>query len=831
VAQLLFRLGEASARRAWAVVASWCAVLGIAGAAFLIWGGTLTDSFSIPGTETERVTQQLATSMPQLTGSSATVVFATEDGSPFTAEQRAAISWRLLTVADLDGVVGVSDPFAAAADRAAMDTQLTEGGEHVLAAFDQLDESQAQIATQQEQLDLAVSLAKASGTHALLEAEFASQQAQLDAALTQVTDARAQLAQQSLELAQGRALLDATAGLQTVSADGSAAVGFVSLAEDQFSMPDSVKEAVAGALTQPIAGVEVGYSTAIATGIDGLLGVGEIAGLVLAALVLLVMLRTAMPAMIPLINSLIGVGLAVAAALALSGSVDMSSVTPILGVMLGLAVGIDYALFIVHRHRRQLLAGADVRQSIALANGTAGNAVVFAGTTVVVALVALCVTGVPFLAVMGFVAAWCVLVAVVVSVTLTPALLSLIGLRVVPRGTRARLGDGSHAPRTVTPMSTRRAVATGILGTVGLLVVAIPALSMRLGLPDGSSESPESAPYRAQAILAEKFGAGMNGPLLVVATTPDGVDVSQQRAFQVDVVTQLMAQEDVVAVAPAATAVTGDVFAFQVIPSDAPSSVTTQDLVHTLRQTTPEGPHIPGGTTLGVAGQASGNIDISAKLSDAVPLYLAVVVGLSMLILLVVFRSVVVPILATGGFVLSVIAAFGAMTAVYQWGWLSGVFDVHAPGPVLSFAPILIMGVLFGLAMDYQLFLGSGMREAYVHGLPARHAVVAGVRLGRSVVIAAAIIMISVFGGFVFSHLGMVRPLGFGLAVGVLCDAFVVRLLLMPSAMHLLGDKAWWLPRWLERVLPQVDVEGAALERSHPLHVEAPQTPQLAAQA
>src|SRR5690606_17357443 len=242
-----------------------------------------------------------------------------------------------------------------------------------------------------------------------------------------------------------------------------------------------------------------------------------------------------------------------------------------------------------------------------------------------------------------------------------------------------------------------------------------------------------------------------------------------------------------------------------------PSSESTEELVHTLRDLEV----LDGDATLGVAGFASGNIDVSERLGETLPLYLLVVVGLSLVILVVVFRSLVLPLLATAGFVLSLVAALGATTAIFQWGWLGSVFGVNEPGPLLSFAPLIITGVLFGLAMDYQLFLGSGMREAYAHGTPARAAVTAGRHQSRAVVIAAASIMIAVFGGFTFSHLTMIRPLGFGLAVGVLVDAFVVRLLLVSAVMHLVGDKVWWLPRWLDRILPNVDVDGAALEREH----------------
>jgi putative drug exporter of the RND superfamily len=459
-----------------------------------------------------------------------------------------------------------------------------------------------------------------------------------------------------------------------------------------------------------------------------------------------------------------------------------------------------------------------VQESIGLANGTSGNAVVFAGSTVLIALLALNVTGIPFLGVMGTVGAACVLIAVLVAVTFTPALLGLMKLRVLNRRARAKIGHPDHVAPEVKPMRTWRAVAGVVVAIVGLLAIAVPAMSMRLGLPDGSSEATDSTQYRAYTAVADAFGAGTNGPLLVVATLPDAVAEDDETATQAQIAGRLMKQDDVVAVAPIAVSDSRDVFAFQVVPKDGPSSASTEQLVQDLRALSPltlSGQD--GDVALGVAGQASGNIDVSQKLADALPVYLAVVIGLSLIIMIVVFRSLVVPVAATAGFVLSLFAAFGAITAIFQWGWLGSVFGVHDPGPVLSFAPIIIMGVLFGLAMDYQLFLVSGMREAYVHGMPARHAVVAGLRSGRAVVTAAAIIMVSVFGGFVFSHLSMIRPLGFGLAIGVLFDAFVVRMLLIPGLMHLFGRAAWWLPKWLDRILPDVDVEGASLERTHPL--------------
>ncbi|HEY0214768.1 MAG TPA: MMPL family transporter, partial [Cellulomonas sp.] len=426
---------------------------------------------------------------------------------------------------------------------------------------------------------------------------------------------------------------------------------------------------------------------------------------------------------------------------------------------------------------------------------------------------ALNVTGIPFLGLMGSVGAFCILVAVCIAITLTPALLSRIGLRVLPKKQRASVGTGEPEAVPTTPMRTSRAWLTLIGGLAALLVIAIPALSMRLGLPTGAAEAEDSMQYQAYSITAEKFGAGVNGPLLVVADLPSAVtDEADQLAEQVRVGQALAAFDDVVAVAPIGANEAGTVLAFQVVPADGPTSESTEQLVNDLRDASP----IEGDVTLGVAGTTSANTDVSEKLSNALPGYLAIVVGLSLIILIIVFRSILVPVTATLGFVLSLFAALGGVVAIYQWGWLSAIFGVHDPSPVLSFLPIIVTGVLFGLAMDYQLFLVSGMREAYAHGVDPKVAVRRGLHAGRVVVTAAAIIMAAVFSGFIFSESSIIRPLGFGLAFGVLIDAFVVRMLLIPALMHLAGRSAWWIPRWLDRILPDVDVEGASLERTHP---------------
>ncbi|MCJ1709630.1 MMPL family transporter [Clavibacter michiganensis subsp. phaseoli] len=838
MASVLYRLGSMAARRAWLVIVSWVVILGIGVGSFLAFAGTLGNSFDIPGTASGAVTDELAQTLPDTAGGTGTVVYRTTDGSAFTDEQKADISALATSAGDLPGVARVVDPFAVTqqrADQAAQlssgDDQITAGRAQLDAAQQQLDAGKAQLDAGQQQLTAARQQAEVAGAPAAQIAALDAQQAQLDQqtqALQQqqstVDSSRAQLESGAEQAELGRTLLGLTDGIGVVSEDGSTAIVNISFTDPRLELSEETKEAaIAHFQDSPVAGTSVDFATDLAQGVPEIFGIGEVVGLVFAAIVLIVMLGTLIAASLPIVTAVVGVGVGVTASLAFSGVVDMASVTPVLGVMLGLAVGIDYSLFIVNRHRKQMLAGTGVRESIGLANGTSGTAVVFAGSTVIVALLALNITGVPFLGLMGTVGAVCVLVAVLVAITLTPAVLGLAGTRVLRKRDRAAAAEAGSAARpqeaskTLKPMSNARAVLT-VLGTVvALLVIAIPSLSMRLGLPDGSSEPAGSTSERAFTTVADEFGEGANGPLLVVADVPAGLADDDLLATQVEVAQALHDLDDVVAVAPVANTDDNTVLAFQVLPEEGPNSASTEELVQDIRAL----PELDGGITLGVAGQAATNIDISEALAAVLPLYLLVVVGLSLLILIVVFRSILLPLIATGGFVLSLFATYGLIVAVFQFGWGAGLIGLESPGPILSFLPVILVGILFGLAMDYQLFLASGMREAYVHGAEARLAVVQGFRAGRAVVTAAALIMVSVFGGFIFSESTIIRSIGFGLAFGVLLDAFVVRMLLMPALMHLLGRSAWWLPRWLDRILPDVDIEGAALERTHP-HASAP---------
>ncbi|WP_334122467.1 MMPL family transporter [Glutamicibacter sp.] len=627
------------------------------------------------------------------------------------------------------------------------------------------------------------------------------------------------------ELESGRAELQfaarqvgANSDMRFVSEDQSTAVSQVSFKIQTDALTPADREQIKAIAAGPQAnGVEVLFSKEIMQDMSQVFGSSEIIGVVIAAIVLVIMLGTLIAAGLPLLLAVLGVGAGVGTTMAFSSVIDMASITPALALMLGLAVGIDYALFIIHRHRTQLLAGMEVGESIARSVGTSGNAVVFAGLTVIIALAALAVPGLPFLSVLGLSAAFTVFCSVLLNITLLPALLSLAGNRLVSKRARRKAAAQAENPEIKEPLSarwvrmvTKVAVPATLLVVIVLGAIALPATQMRTALPDGSAEPADSQAFQAFEQTSDKFGAGYNGPLLVLADLPENLTERQAQSKALDVADMLREYDGVVAAIPVALTDNHQLSAIQVIPTDGPSSEQTEALVHQLRNDHSKFSEATG-VDIAVTGQVAAQIDVSEKVTEALVPYLSIVVGLSLILLLLVFRSVVVPLLATGGFLLSLAAAFGASVMVYQFGWFSSFFDVNVPGPLLSFLPILLTGILFGLAMDYQVFLVSAMRERYAHGERAKDAVRSGFSMAAPVVTAAALIMISVFAGFVFSHLAMIRPLGFALAFGVLFDAFIIRMTLIPAVMHLLGDKAWYLPKWLDKILPDVDVEGSKL--------------------
>jgi len=835
MALLLYRLGKFSYRHRWLVISAWLAVLvGVAGSA-AAFHGTLSNNFQIPGTETQQMADKLKKELPSSSGGSASIVFEANDAR-FSQAGKDAVSAVLAKLKTLPDVQGTVDPFTTQAqlDKAAAD--VAAGQQQAADAKAQLDQSASELAAGKARLAAAEQQMAAAGLPAAaIEAQLGQQKAAAAAGQAKLDAGTRELAAGNEKLELGKRQLDASQGLRFVSEDGKAAIAQVQFKTSINGLTPDIRREVQDIVKEvSAANVTALPSKEISEDISELFGTAEIIGIAVAALVLILMLGTLIAAGLPLLMAIVGVAAGVGGTIALSSAVDMSSISPMLALMLGLAVGIDYSLFIVNRHRGQLLAGMDAEESVALATGTSGNAVLFAGLTVIIALAALVVPGLPFLAVMGLSAAATVAVAVAVALTLTPAVLSLVGRKLISRRAWARAqehnADPSHGYQDSAKEEYRSTHGWGglvtnhpwlalLAGVVLLGVMALPAGQLRLALPDASSQPVASQAFQAYDVTRRSFGEGMTGPIIVVGDLPEGLSEAEAKARQFDVADILRGTENVTAAVPLALSQDRRTAVFQVIPKEGPASASTVRVVSELRA---EKPRIQDstGVSIGLTGQTAGNVDVSTKLGDALPPYLAIVVGLSLLLLLLVFRSIWVPLLATGGFLLSLAASFGAVVAVYQWGWLGPVFGVENPGAVLSFLPIILIGVLFGLAMDYQVFITSGMRESYMHGETARHAVRTGFSHAAAVVTAAAIIMVSVFSGFIFSHLNMVRPLGFAMAFGVLIDAFVVRMTIVPAVMYLLGGKAWWLPGWLERILPDVDVEGARLRQPAPVSSE-----------
>lgn len=909
MATWLYRIGEAAARRAWAVILTWVLIVaGVAGA-YTAFHGKLSNTFTMPGTQTQQLSDELAQRFPSANRGSGQIILTTGDGTALTEEQKQAFSAALSALpSEVPSVDAVTDPFTTTSKLAEAKTQLDEahakidaaptqiedGKKQLNAATSQLEDGMKQIADNEKKLDdsqeqitagrkqledaqkqlddareqLKDGYAQAAGSPAAMMEQLNAQQAQLTEqqealnhqgdTLTesqkQVDAGRAEIASKKDELAEGQKKLDEqrnqlqktesdlpaqreqlerqqklydfTSGYRMVSEDQSTAIATVSFKKKIYEVSSAELQKVMSDIESAnLHGATVQFDANLSeSALGGGSHTGEVAGMVIAFIVLMVMLGTFVAAGLPILMSLIGVVVGVLGTLSLSSVVEMSSTAYTLGLMLGLAVGIDYSLFILNRYRTNLLDGMPKVQAIALANGTSGNAVIFAASTVIIALVALNVTGIPFLGVMGNAAAFCVVVAALIAVTLTPAVLSLAGTKIMSKKLWASIDTPQKiaerrvqdAERTEKPngwlrLVLARPLLTLVVGTLALLAVAAPMSQMRLGLPDASNYPSGSAAYKSYALVKDKFGEGMSAPLVAVAHTPANMSEEQAQQAQIDIASAVKERggANVQAVVPGGMTDDRTLMIFQVIPAHSASSVETEELVHELRAVTV--PVQGSEVSLGIAGQTSGNIDVSEVLAQKLPLYLGVVMGLSFLVLILVFRSIMVPLVASMGFLFSVLASFGAVVSIYQLGFLSFLFGVDHPGPVLSFLPTLLIGILFGLAMDYQMFLVTGMREAYVHGKDAATAIVSGYNHAVRVVVAAAIIMISVFGGFIFADSTMIRPMGFGLAFGVLVDAFIVRMTLTPAIMALLGDKAWWVPKWLDRLTPNMDVEGAAL--------------------
>ncbi|WP_338856046.1 MMPL family transporter [Gordonia hongkongensis] len=532
-------------------------------------------------------------------------------------------------------------------------------------------------------------------------------------------------------------------------------------------------------------------------------GTAELLGFAVAFVVMIVAFGALIAAFIPLVTAIVSVGITILLLTLSAEALSINESATAIVTMLGIAVSIDYALFIVSRYRAELLRGGAPSDAIGRAVGTAGSAVVFAGLTVIVAVVALMVIGIPIITQMGAGAGVAVFIAVLAALTLIPAILGAFGrfafLPRIPWIKHAAESEDDTLGVKVGRTVVKWPIPFIVIGLLALAAAAIPATKLELGL---SLSSEAEAP--AQELLSRGFGEGINGPLLVVVHDEDGAinAAAEETVRHIATLSDVANPEGLTFTGNRA----GDTALIMVTPESAPSSAATHDLMEQIRAFAPTVEN--RGAELHVGGQTAIMSDLSQKLDDALIPYLVVVVGLAFLIMIGVFRSLWVPLIGTLGFVFSVLATFGVTVAIFQEGWLGLITHTQ---PIISFLPIFLIGVVFGLAMDYQVFLVTRMREEFMHGLSAKEAIVAGYRHGARVVTSAAIIMISVFAAFMLSPETTAKMMGFALAAAVFFDAFVIRMLVVPAAIALLGDRAWGLPRWLDRFVINFDIEGEAV--------------------
>lgn len=754
MATLLYRLGKTAYRRWPVFVAGWIVALLAVGAVAAGFSKPMTDAFSIPGIPSEKAAdlqQQLFPgSGDALEAANVTVVVAAPDGHTLDEPTYSRAVDQL--VADLRDLPQMAD-----------DTQLA----NPVQASD----------SQRQQL---LEAARQSGTP--------PDQAEANAAALSPLSADREVGTLSFEFD-----VETAADVEPSTLDALDSV------MDQSRESGLTVEANGQGLSGD---VEAGGSS-------------ELIGIAVALVVLVLTFGSLVAAGLPILTAVFGVGLGITGVTAMTAFMDIGSTTPMLASMIGLAVGIDYTLFILARYRTELHHTEDREQAVGIAVGTAGSAVVFAGLTVLIALSALAVVRIPFLTAMGLAAAATVLIAVLVALTLLPAILGLLKSRAfggrVRRYSPHREPDGHVLNNGVrwARLVGKRPVAFVVAVVIGLGALAIPLKDLHLAFPTDSTAASDTTQRKASDLMTEAFGPGRESPLLVVVDATDAPEDGRQAAID-EVIGWAGGQSDVVNAQVVAMNEDGTGAQVMITPASGPDDTATEDLLQDLREGQ-AGIEAASGTTIGVTGQTAIQTDVSERLADALPIYLAVVIGLAFILLMLVFRSILVPLTATLGFLLSVLATLGVTVAIFQ----QGTFGLMEGQPIVSFMPIFLIGLVFGLAMDYQVFLVSRMREAHVHGYSTREAVVDGFRNSARVVTAAATIMTAVFAAFMLQDQAIIKSMGFALAAAVVFDAFIVRMVLIPAVLYLLGEKAWWLPRWLDRLLPNVDVEGERLDRPY----------------
>lgn len=538
-------------------------------------------------------------------------------------------------------------------------------------------------------------------------------------------------------------------------------------------------------------------------------GRAELFGVGAAIVILLISFGSVIAMGLPVGTAIAGLAVSIGGLTLLARFADVPDFTPQLAGMIGLGVGIDYALFIVTRYRQELHAGRDGELATRVALATAGRAVVFAGLTVVVSLMAMLVMDISFVRGLALGAVAAVLTVMLASLTLLPALLGFAGRAIDRLRVPGLHRDESGHRRTFwfrwSRQVQRHPIVAVVTGGVVLLTLGVPALSMRLGIADAGHDPPSRTTRRAYDLLAEGFGAGFNGPLVLAAEMPDR---ARGEPVLARVQKTVGATPGVAFVVPAEVSDDGRAAIVTVFPSSAPQDRATAELVHRLRSDVL--PAATAGTPVHVlvGGRTAVGIDLSSYLGDRMPLFIGIVLALSFLVLLVVFRSVLVPLKAAVMNVLSIAAAYGVVTAVFQWGWAASLIGLHRPGPIEPVAPMMLFAVVFGLSMDYEVFLLSRCHEEWVRTGDNAGAVADALATTARVITAAAAIMVAVFVSFAFAGDRVVQLFGVGLAAAILIDATLVRMLLVPATMELLGDANWWLPRWLDRIIPDLDIEG-----------------------
>ena len=627
-------------------------------------------------------------------------------------------------------------------------------------------------------------------------------------------------------------------GASQISADGTVAYASIQYATAGIEVPRDDLETVATLVEEaatPALEVSLG-GQGVAALSHPEIGVAELIGVAFAALVLLLAFRSAVAMVLPIASAAAALGVAVGVIRLASHAMTVSDVAPVLGVLLGLGVGIDYALFIVNRHRVNLRAGATVRDSVALALDTSGRAVAFAGVTVVIALAGLFVTGIEFLYGMAMAAGVAVIFTVLAAGTLLPALLKFAGLRVLSRADRRALAEGrihdEPAGRGFAGWAgvvARRPVTLVLVGVAVLGIIALPAADLRLGTADQGNNPLGTTTRQAYDTLAEAFGPGVNGPLVVaVDLSANPIPVPAGQADQAapaasgaapqippqlhDLLAGLRMDPGVASVTGPVPNADGTAALIRVIPTTSPQDQATSDLIHRVRTDLVPAAEASSGITVHVGGPTATFDEFAERVQDAIPEFITLVIGLSMLLLVLAFRSLLVPLVGALLNLLSAAAAFGVVVAVFQWGWGAELIGLGRSGPIEPFLPVILFALLFGLSMDYQVFLVSRMHEEWIRTRDNRTAVRVGHAATGKVIVVAASIMVFVFGAFVGGDARTIKLMGLGMAAAVLLDAFVIRMLIVPALMHRLGRANWWLPAWLDRILPHLSIEGPAAE-------------------